>query len=104
MMDGIAEIPLPRSISEPSAAHDGGVALSPFFVGPENRLVEAVVRAVLEGEVGDYNPLVLHGPSGTGKSHLAQGLAAAWKTRHRRRRDQGAPGQGCEPGDGDGRG
>ena len=28
-----------------------------------------------------YNPLVLYGPSGTGKSHLALGLAAAWKAR-----------------------
>ena len=26
-----------------------------------------------------YNPLVLHGPSGTGKSHLARGLLAAWR-------------------------
>jgi chromosomal replication initiator protein len=28
-----------------------------------------------------YNPLVLYGSSGTGKSHLARGLAAAWKAR-----------------------
>ena len=33
-----------------------------------------------------YNPLVLYGPSGTGKSHLAHGLAAAWKARNRRDR------------------
>ena len=32
-----------------------------------------------------YNPLVLYGPSGTGKSHLAQGLARAWKACDRRR-------------------
>ena len=29
----------------------------------------------------NFNPLVLYGPSGTGKSHLARGMAAAWKAR-----------------------
>ena len=29
---------------------------------------------------------MLYGPSGTGKSHLARGLATAWKARYRRRR------------------
>jgi chromosomal replication initiator protein len=33
-----------------------------------------------------YNPLVLHGRSGTGKSHVARGLASVWKTHHRRDR------------------
>ena len=52
-----------------------------FLAGPENRLVEVAVRAVVEGQPNGYNPLVLYGPSGTGKSHLALGLAAAWKAR-----------------------
>ena len=50
-----------------------------FIAGPENRLVEVGVRAVLEGPFDGYYPLVFRGPSGTGKSHLARGLAAAWK-------------------------
>ena len=33
-----------------------------------------------------YNPLVLYGPSGSGKSHIAQGLATVWKARNRRHR------------------
>ena len=53
-----------------------------FLAGPENRLVEVAVRAVVEGQPNGYNPLVLYGPSGTGKSHLALGLAAAWKDRN----------------------
>ena len=59
--------------------------LGEFVVGPENRLVEVAVRSVLDDTNHAYNPLVLYGPSGTGKSHLALGLAAAWKARFRRR-------------------
>jgi len=43
------------------------------------------VQSVLDGEVDGDNPLLLYGPSGTGKSHLARGMAAAWKTRRHRR-------------------
>ena len=57
-----------------------------FFAGPENRLVEVAVRSVVEEQINGYNPLVFYGPSGTGKSHLAHGLAAAWKARDRRQR------------------
>ena len=57
-----------------------------FFAGPENRLVEVAVRSVLRGPPNGYNPLVLYGPSGTGKSHIARGLAAVWKARNRRHR------------------
>ena len=52
---------------------------APFIVGPENRLVEAAVAALSAGQTGLYNPLVLVGLSGTGKSHLARGLADLWK-------------------------
>ena len=57
-----------------------------FIAGPENRLVEVAVRSAVEGPGNGYNPLVFYGPSGTGKSHLAHGLAAAWKARDRRQR------------------
>jgi chromosomal replication initiator protein len=52
---------------------------APFIVGPENRLVEAAAAALSAGQTGPYNPLVLVGSSGTGKSHLARGLADLWK-------------------------
>jgi chromosomal replication initiator protein len=44
------------------------------------------VRSVLEDSTNGYNPLVFCGPGGTGKSHLARGLAAEWKARQRSRR------------------
>lgn len=88
-MDGIAEIPLSgknRETAGPTSTASAGY----FLAGPENRLVEVAVRGVLaeplDGQPrqpATFNPLVLYGPSGTGKSHLARGLAAAWKSRGR---------------------
>ena len=52
--------------------------LGGFFAGAENYLVGPAIEGVLHQRVAAYNPLVLHGPSGTGKSHLARGMADAW--------------------------
>lgn len=46
---------------------------------PENQLAQAAVQRVAEGVCQrrarcSVNPLFLHGPSGTGKSHLVEGL------------------------------
>lgn len=74
---GVAEVASPalelRSIG---VLHD-------FVVGPENRLLAEAVRAVLEEAPSAYNPLVLCGPPGTGKTHLGRGLARAWGARGR---------------------
>jgi chromosomal replication initiator protein len=88
MVDATLDIPLTGN----SAIHPFQVkeeapnppSLANFVAGQENRLVEVVMRAVLERSPDHYNPIFLYGPSGTGKSHLAQGLALAWKARHRR--------------------
>lgn len=50
-----------------------------FLAGPENQLVEIAVRAVLQSKPREYFPVVFYGPSGTGKTHLAYGLAHGWK-------------------------
>lgn len=88
MVDATLDTPLSGKIETYPIAGKGDAAipsaLENFVAGPENRLVAVVIHAVLEGRSRDYNPIVLYGPSGTGKSHLAQGLAAAWKARHRR--------------------
>ncbi|HEX3728021.1 MAG TPA: DnaA/Hda family protein, partial [Pirellulales bacterium] len=49
-----------------------------FVAGPENRLAAAALRPFLTATIGASNPLVLYGPHGSGKSHLALGLAAWW--------------------------
>ena len=103
MVDEIAYVPLsggmlPGRKPRLSPAHSGGaghsvarsaaslVTLPNFLVGPENRLVEVAVRVVMADQANGHNPLVFYGPSGTGKSHLARGLAAEWKALPGRRK------------------
>ena len=56
-----------------------------FLVGPENRLVVTAVQAILDGTHSAWNPIFFSGPSGTGKTHLARGLIAAWQCSRPRR-------------------
>lgn len=102
MVDGIVDTLLPGIPIDSDGEDQGSFAPGHFLVGPENRLVEVAVRSVLAERQQEscptaptedlasiaccYNPLVFHGPSGTGKSHVAQGLAAAWKARNRPQR------------------
>ncbi len=60
--------------------------VSDFIAGPENELAVAALDRLLSGGKLEtaaelFNPLVLLGPSGTGKSHLARGVARHWRER-----------------------
>ena len=85
MADAIVTIPLPGQPMARQAGseddHNGRAVVGHFFAGPENQLLEPAIHGVLQRRPALYNPLVLHGPSGTGKSHLARGLLAAWRDR-----------------------
>jgi len=103
MVDGVADIPcrgkfvtragMDRARSQPATFWPGqrtGWSKWPSAICWPRRL-----RQVSSDELRDsdgnppescYNPLVLYGPSGTGKSHVARGLAAVWKAHHRRHR------------------
>src|SRR5439155_11088212 len=48
--------------------------LSEFVVGPCNRVAHASALSVVEEPGEGANPLVLHGPVGTGKTHLLEGI------------------------------
>ncbi|HEY4759500.1 MAG TPA: DnaA/Hda family protein, partial [Thermoguttaceae bacterium] len=89
MVDAIVEIPLPGHMlagqRDEKKASRASTTPSHFLAGPENRLVPVAVRNVLEEKPNGYNPIVLYGPSGTGKTHLALGIAVAWTSRNRRR-------------------
>ena len=72
--------PIP-SKSRTARCRKSTVALRHFTAGPENPLIATTVEATLEQTTANFNPLVLCGPSGSGKSHLALGILGAWKTR-----------------------
>ncbi|HEX3600628.1 MAG TPA: helix-turn-helix domain-containing protein, partial [Lacipirellulaceae bacterium] len=94
MLDCVTEIPLPgRIVAPPNATADRSAArnrLPAFVAGPENRLVASAVDDLLqstspasrEATAKRFVPplLVLFGPSGTGKSHLAYGLVRHWQS------------------------
>ena len=84
MVEGVLSIPLPAEIARSrSAGRDSlpPLALRAFWIGQENRLAKAAVESVLGTRPNRYHPLVLVGPSGVGKSHLARGLARQWPQR-----------------------
>ncbi len=89
MVNGVVEIPLPLGGTGrgcgPANRKDRATAPRVFVAGPENRLVPLAVESVLSDADDGYNPVVFYGRSGTGKSHLALGLATAWKARFRGR-------------------
>jgi chromosomal replication initiator protein len=51
-----------------------------YLLGPENALAHASALALACGEPG-LSPLVIHGPSGVGKSRLLAALRAEWLAR-----------------------
>ncbi len=48
-----------------------------YYVGPENQLVPVVIDDFLKPEA-QFTPVVIYGPVGSGKSHLAELIAAKW--------------------------
>lgn len=48
-----------------------------FIVGPSNELAYAVARRVASSAECEYNPVVIHGPHGMGKTHLLYAIKAA---------------------------
>ena len=56
-----------------------------FWFGDENRLARASVEQVFE-HPGDFSPLLIYGPTGSGKSHLLEAVVNDFRRRLRRSR------------------
>src|SRR6202035_3837557 len=56
--------------------------LNEFAVGACNRVAHASALSVIEAPGQGANPLVLHGPVGTGKTHLLEGIYAGLRKGH----------------------
>ncbi len=77
VVHGILTIPLFRQ--DHCAAGEPAQPLGDFIAGPENILAVSAIRSCLDCTAAQYSPLVLYGPHGSGKSHLARGLADWWQ-------------------------
>ena len=94
MLDCVTEIPLTgRVLAPPNSPLCAAAKRDPlpaFVAGPENRLVAGVIGTLIDSaDPSDATVpqriaptvLVLFGPSGTGKSHLAYGLVRHWQAK-----------------------
>jgi chromosomal replication initiator protein len=81
--NGVFSIPFDTvsTIRTPRKRGSSSFPLRQYIGCDENRLVREAVEAVC-GDSRRYNPLVLFGPTGTGKSLLAHGIARRWTQQH----------------------
>jgi chromosomal replication initiator protein len=56
--------------------------LDDFVTGPGNRLAHAAAVETAQSAGAAFNPLVVHGAVGLGKTHLLEGIADALRRRH----------------------
>jgi chromosomal replication initiator protein len=75
LFDGLISEPLPQSVPRPKPTRRWH-KLSEFVVGAGTRVAVASALNVVEELGQTANPLVLHGPVGTGKTHLLEGIYA----------------------------
>lgn len=76
-----AQLLLDRALASalPLPAPNPALSRSRLEAGMANQLALKAADAVIEHPGQRYNPLYVHGPSGTGKTHLAHAIASALK-------------------------
>jgi len=74
--------PAGEKVAEHVVNSPGQTVLRSFVGGQENRLAAHAVSSIFQHTGYHYNPLVLCGPIGVGKSRLARGIVEAWQSTH----------------------
>src|SRR6185369_15595212 len=64
----------PLPVAERITPLNEGFSFNNFIVGPSNRFAQAACRAVAENPSKSYNPLVIYGGVGLGKTHLLHAI------------------------------
>ncbi len=71
-----------RPKSEPLIPGADDYTFDRFVVGPSNKFAHAAAQAVAEKPAQSYNPLLIYGKSGLGKTHLLHSIAHTIRTAH----------------------
>jgi chromosomal replication initiator protein len=80
-------VPLHQKLIRPAKAEPLDYDLNPrytfdrFIAGGENQMVVAAAQAVAERPAFAYNPFLIYGAVGLGKTHLLQAIAHAYRAR-----------------------
>ncbi len=85
-----AAVPLPPPIDRPrsqapappTSSNRPARRLEDFVTGPGNRLAHAAALELVRSGGAAFNPLVIQGGVGLGKSHLLEGIGAALRAAH----------------------
>ncbi len=76
-----SQAPAPRGKLDKPRSPRKWRSLAEFVVGPCNRVAHASAVSVVEEPGSGANPLVVHGPVGTGKTHLLEGIYGGLRRR-----------------------
>lgn len=71
--------------SPPAASPREPLDLASFVPGTVNQLAWSIAQTVAH-QPGTYQPVLFHGPTGVGKSHLLEGICTEYRRRHPRGR------------------
>ena len=71
-----ARAPQPATVAQPPIQNhfNPRYTFDNFVIGPSNRFAHAAAEAVAESPGTSYNPLLIYGPSGLGKTHLLHAI------------------------------
>ena len=78
----IEPTPAPRSQQSTPAPGRPPRRLEDFITGPGNHLAHAAAVELVQAGASSFNPLVIQGGTGLGKTHLLEGVGAAIRAKH----------------------